>query len=152
MFTAANVFRTLRSLLLRLVRRQRKRPSQSETAAGTVLTAAPQRKEKMTAGFDMQTEIAKLAERIVEPVAAKLSTQELGNVVSQIKQAFEQLNTERTTGTDFENLAVTILRPIQPILSEAEVKRMVDRLGGAMAGFCQSPVREMLERPEKAGD
>jgi hypothetical protein len=68
MFTAANVFSTLRSLLLRLVRRLRKSSSQSETAAGVVLTAAPQRKEKMSAGFDMQAEIAKLAERIVEPV------------------------------------------------------------------------------------
>ena len=58
----------------------------------------------------MQTEIGKLAERIVEPVAAKLTTQELGNVVSQIKHAFEQLNTKRAVAdTDFENMAVTIL-------------------------------------------
>ena len=97
----------------------------------------------------MQTEIGKLAERIVEPVAAKLTTQELGNVVSQIKHAFEQLNTKRAVAdTDFENMAVTILGPIQPMLSEAEFTRMVDRLGGAMAGFCQSPVREMSERLE----
>jgi hypothetical protein len=48
---------------------------------------------RIAIGFDMQTELAKLAERIVEPVAAKLSMQEFGNVVSQIKQAFEQLNT-----------------------------------------------------------
>ena len=66
----------------------------------------------------MQTELAKLAERIVEPVAAKLSMQELGNVVSQIKLAFEQLNTKRAgADTDFENMAVTILRPIQPMLN-----------------------------------
>jgi hypothetical protein len=52
--------------------------------------------------------------------------------------------------TDFENVAVTILGPIQPMLSEAEFTRMVDRLGGAMAGFCQCPVRETLERSEKA--
>jgi hypothetical protein len=151
MFTAANVFSAIRSLLLLFARRQRKSSSQSETAAGTVLTAVPQRKEKMSAGFDMQTEIGKLAERIVEPVAAKLTTQELGNVVSQIKHAFEQLNTKRAVAdTDFENMAVTILGPVQPMLSEAEFTRMVDRLGGAMAGFCQRPVREMLERSEKA--
>jgi hypothetical protein len=65
--------------------------------------------------------------------------QELGNVISQIKHVFEQLNTKRTTDTDFENMACTILRPIQSMLSEVEFTRMVDRLGGAMAGFCQSP-------------
>jgi hypothetical protein len=87
----------------------------------------------------MQAEIAKLAERIVEPVTVKLSTQELENVVSQIKHTFEELNAQRAgADTDFENVAVTILRSIQPTLSEAEFARMVDRLGGAMAGFCQS--------------
>jgi hypothetical protein len=103
------------------------------------MTATPQRNEKMRAGFDMQTEIANLAERIVEPVAAKLPTQELSNVISQIKHAFEELNARRAgAGTDFENMAVTILRPIQPALNEAEFARVVDRLGGAMAGFCKS--------------
>jgi hypothetical protein len=118
MFTAANVFSTFRSLLLLFVRRLLKSSSRSGTVAGTVLTAAPQGNEKLSAGFDMQTELAKLAERIVEPVAAKLSMQELGNVVSQIKLAFEQLNTKRAgADTDFENMAVTILRPIQPMLN-----------------------------------
>jgi hypothetical protein len=103
------------------------------------MAAAPQGNEKRNAGFDMQTELGKLAERIVEPVAAKLSTQELGNVVGQIRQAFEQLNTKRAEAdTEFENMALTILSPIQTTLSEAEFTRMIDRLGGAMAGFCQT--------------
>jgi hypothetical protein len=88
MFTAANVFSIFWSLLLLFVQRLLKSSCRSGTVAGTVLTAAPQGNEKLSAGFDMQTELAKLAERIVEPVAAKLSMQELGNVVSQIKLAF----------------------------------------------------------------
>ena len=91
----------------------------------------------MIADFDMKAEIAKLAEHIVEPVAAKLTTQELRPVVSQIRHAFEQLETERATAdADFGNMAVTIMKPVQPMLSDAEFTRMVDRLGGAMAGFC----------------
>ena len=113
------------SLLLLFVRRLLKSPSRSEAAAGMVLTAAPQRNEKRSEGFNMQTEIAKLAERIVEPVTAKLTMQELGNVVGQIKHAFEQLNTPSIAAdTDLANMAFTILRPIQPMLSEAEFARV----------------------------
>src|SRR6266446_5437013 len=85
----------------------------------------------MNSGFDMQNEIAKLAECVVEPVAAKLTTQELEPVVGQIRHAFEELNTTRTAAeTDFENVAVNILQPVQPKLSAAEFMRMVDRLRG----------------------
>ena len=87
----------------------------------------------------MQAEIAKLAERIIEPVSAKLAMQELEHVVERIRGAFEQFAKHRTaTDTDFENIAVNILEPVQPRLSEAEFMRIVDRLRGAMVGFCQS--------------
>ncbi len=87
----------------------------------------------------MQAEIAKLAERIVEPVAAKLAMQELEHVVERIRGAFEQFAKRRTTAdADFENIAITILEPVQPRLSAAEFTRIVDRLRGAMVGFCQS--------------
>jgi hypothetical protein len=99
----------------------------------------PDRREVMNSGFDMRGEIAKLAEHIVEPVAAKLALQELEPVAGQIRHAFEQLITRDTTADgDFESTAVNILQPVQPKLSEAEFIRMVDRLRGAMVGFCQS--------------
>jgi hypothetical protein len=85
----------------------------------------------------MQTEIARLAERIIEPVAAKLTTQEREGVVDQIRSAFEQLTIKHTADTTFENKAVNILRAVQPRLTEAECTRMADRLEGAMAAFCQ---------------
>jgi hypothetical protein len=92
----------------------------------------------MSSGFDMQAEIAKLAERIIEPVAAKLTAQERQQVVGQIRDAFEQFNLNRTTpDLSFENMAVRILEPVQPNLTDAERKRCVDRLSGAMAAFCQ---------------
>jgi hypothetical protein len=139
MFTAANVFRALRSLLRLFARRRLKGISRSETADGMVMTGTPERSEVMNAGFNMQTEIAKLAERIVEPVAAKLTMQEPEHVVGRIRNAFEQLNTRRTTAdADFENMAINILEPVKLMLSEAEFARTVDRLRGAMAGFCQS--------------
>jgi hypothetical protein len=100
--------------------------------------STPEERNVMNSGFDMQNEIAKLAECVVEPVAAKLTTQELEPVVGQIRHAFEELNTTRTAAeTDFENVAVNILQPAQPKLSAAEFMRMVDRLRGAMVGFCQ---------------
>jgi len=87
----------------------------------------------------MQAEIAKLAERIIEPVSAKLAMQELQQVVDRIRGAFEQFAKHRTAAdTDFKNIAVNILEPVQPRLSEAEFMRIVDRLRGAMVGFCQS--------------
>jgi hypothetical protein len=66
MFTAAKLFSALRSLLRLFVRRPSKSTNQNETPADVIMTATPQRNEKMTTGFDMQTEIAKLADRIVE--------------------------------------------------------------------------------------
>jgi hypothetical protein len=144
MFTAANVFSILRSLFRLLARRRAKGITRSETTAATVTAAAavtggtPEGTAVARAGFNMQAEIAKLAERIVEPVAAKLATQELEYVVERIRSAFEQFAKRCTTAdTDFENIAVNILEPVQPRLSEAEFMRIVDRLRGAMVGFCQ---------------
>jgi hypothetical protein len=89
--------------------------------------------------FDMKTEIANLSRRILEPVAAKVHGQELENTVGRIRCAFEELDIKRTpVDTDFEVTAMRILEPIQPTLTEADFTRVVDRLGGAMAGFCQS--------------
>jgi hypothetical protein len=109
------------------------------TAAATVTGGTPEARPVVRAGFNMQAEIAKLAERIVEPVAAKLATQELEHVVERICGAFEQFAKRRTTAdTDFENIAKNILEPVQPRLSDAEFTRIVDRLRGALVGFCQS--------------
>jgi hypothetical protein len=90
----------------------------------------------MSSGFDMQAEIAKLAERIIEPVATKLTEQEREQLVGQIRDAFEQLN-RSAPDMSFEDMAVGILEPVQPNLTDAERRRAVDRLGGAMAAFCQ---------------
>ncbi len=151
MFTVANVFTILRSLFQLLARRRAKGITTSETTAvtltaiapvtagATVTGGAPEGRSVVKAGFNMQAEIAKLAERIVEPVAAKLAMQELEHVVERIRSAFEQFAKRCTTAdTDFENIAVNILEPVQPRLSEAEFMRIVDRLRGAMVGFCQS--------------
>jgi hypothetical protein len=145
MFTVADVFSILRSLFQLLGRRRAKGITRSETTAAAVTTAAtvtggtPEGRVVVSAGFNMQAEIAKLAERIVEPVAAKLAVQELEHVVERIRSAFEQFAKRRTTvDTDFENIAVNILEPVQRRLSEAEFMRIVDRLRGAMVGFCQS--------------
>ena len=86
----------------------------------------------------MKAEIATLAERIVEPVAAQLTKQYLDRVIAQIRRGFKQLNANRSSAdTDFEVMAVTILEVIKPKLSDPDFTRMVDRLSGAMAGFCQ---------------
>jgi hypothetical protein len=145
MFSAANVFSILRWLFRLLTRRRPQGATRSEaaavmvTAAATVTGGAPEGRPVVRAGFNMQAEIAKLAERIVEPVAAKLATQELKHVVERIGGAFEQFAKRRTTAdTDFENIAKNILEPVQPRLSEAEFTRIVDRLRGALVGFCQS--------------
>jgi hypothetical protein len=92
----------------------------------------------MSAAFNMQIEIADLAERIVGPVAAKLAQKELDAAVDQIRNAFAQLNIERgTADEDFEAMAIAILEPVSATLSEADFARIVDRLRGAMVGFCQ---------------
>src|SRR5260370_11785721 len=141
MFTVANVFSILRSLFRLLGQRRVKGITGSETTTATVTAAAtitaaatvtagtPEGRAVVRAGFNMQAEIAKLAERIVEPVAAKLAMQELEHVVERIRGAFEQFAKRRTTAdTDFENVAINILEPVQPRLSEAEFMRIVDRL------------------------
>jgi hypothetical protein len=112
--------------------------STTTAPAANAAAGKPQGRKLMSSGFDMQAEIAKLAERIIEPVAAKLTAQERQQVVGQIRDAFEQFNLNRTTpDLSFENMAVRILEPVQPNLTDAERKRCVDRLSGAMAAFCQ---------------
>jgi hypothetical protein len=110
------------------------------TAAEAGRTDIPQGRKVMSSGFDMQAEIARLAERIIEPVAAKFTGQDLEHVVGQIRDAFEQLNARRTAAEpSFEDMAVNILTPVQSRLTDAERRRAVDRLSGAMAAFCQAP-------------
>ncbi len=129
----------LRSLWRRLFARRRvNSASRGETLAAVAATSIREGSAAMTAGFDMRNEIAKLADRIVEPVAAKLAVHQLEPVVGQIRCAFEQFNAESATAdASFEEMAVSVMKPIQPMLDEAEFARMVDRLRGAMAGFCQ---------------
>jgi hypothetical protein len=92
----------------------------------------------MDAAFDLQTEVTNLTRRIVEPVAAKVAQKDLDIAVGQIRHAFEQLNTKSVGANfDFENMAVNILEPMRANLSEANFARIVDRLRGAMVGFCQ---------------
>jgi hypothetical protein len=92
----------------------------------------------MCAAFDLQTEVANLARRIVGPVAAKVAQKELDTAVGHIRHAFGQLNSTSTgANVDFENMAVNILEPMRANLSEANFARVVDRLRGAMVGFCQ---------------
>ena len=92
----------------------------------------------MNAAFDMQTEIANLAERIVGPLAPKLAQEEVETAAGQIRHTLQQLNTESAPAhVDFKNMAVNILEPLNAKLSEADFRRIVDRLGGAMSAFCQ---------------
>jgi hypothetical protein len=101
----------------------------------------------MNAAFNMQIEIANLAERIVGPVAAKLAQKELDAAVDQIRNAFAQLNSKRASpDQDFEARAVTILEPVRSTLSEGDLARIVDRLRGAMVGFCQRD--DLKEEPD----
>ena len=88
---------------------------------------------------EIHAAIEELAEHIVEPVAAKLSTEELASISTRINAAFQQLNVKPIAAdTDFENMAFTIFRPVQSELGKKEFTRMVARLKGAMVGFCQS--------------
>jgi hypothetical protein len=92
----------------------------------------------MDAAFDLQTEETNLASRIVGPVAAEVAQKELDTAVNQICDAFEQLRSKSAgAGVDFDNMATNILEPIRAKLSEADFVRIVDRLRGAMVGFCQ---------------
>jgi hypothetical protein len=92
----------------------------------------------MGAGFDVQAEMANLAERIVEPVTAKLAQKELDAAVDEIRHAFEQLSAASTAANvDFRKVAADILEPVRPKLCEGDFTRIADRLRGAMAGFCQ---------------
>jgi hypothetical protein len=106
-------------------------------APGPARPPKPQGRKVMSSGFDMQAEIAKLSERIIEPVAGKLTAQEREQVVARIRDAFEQLAARAAAGTNFENEAASIVEPVQPGFTDAERRRVVDRLSGAMAAFCQ---------------
>jgi hypothetical protein len=76
------------------------------------MTGTAEPNHVMSSGFNVQSEITKLAQRVVEPVAAKLNMLELEHVVGRIGRAFEQCTTQRTTAdTVFENMAVSILEP-----------------------------------------
>jgi hypothetical protein len=67
-----------------------------------------------------------------------VAQKELDTAVGQIRHAFERLNSKSTeANVDFENMAVNILEPMRANLSEANFARIVDRLRGAMVGFCQ---------------
>jgi len=137
-FTVANIFSILWSWLRLSARRKVKDTTRSVTADGIAKADTPKVCVAVKAGFNLQGEIAKLAERIVQPVARKLTMQELEPVVDQIRHAFEQLNTKRgEADTRFEETAVSIMKSLEPLLSEAEFTRVVDRLNGAMAGFCK---------------
>lgn len=134
----AYVMILLRSLLLRFARRPHKSTGSEAPPVGTVITGTPEGRKKVSGGFDMRQEIVKLAGRIVEPVAARLATEELEDALGRIRHAFEDLYAKRTPAeTDLTILAVTVLEPTRPMLKEAEFARAVDRLRGAMAGFCQ---------------
>ena len=90
----------------------------------------------MNAAFDMPTEMANLAERIVGPVATKLAQQDLDAAIGQIRHVLEQLSTKcPSADVDLENMAENILEPVRAQLSEANFTRIVDRLRGAMAGL-----------------
>jgi hypothetical protein len=92
----------------------------------------------MNAAFDIQTEMTNLAERIVGPVAAKLDQQDLDAAIGQILNVLEQFSSEGPSADiDFGNIAVNILEPVRVKLSEVDFTRIVDRLRGAMVGFCQ---------------
>jgi hypothetical protein len=105
----------------------------------------------MNSAFDMQTEMANLAARIVAPLAAKLTQQDLDAAVSQIRHVLERLSTKGPSADiDFENMAVNILEPVRAKLSEVNFARIVDRLRGAMVGFCQRDERKALPDVESS--
>jgi hypothetical protein len=101
----------------------------------------------MNTAFDMPTEVANLAERIVGPVAAKFTQNELDTALGQIRHVFEELNNESAPASvACENVAINIIEPVRAKLSEADFARIVDRLRGAMVGFCQRD--EVKARPD----
>ncbi len=94
----------------------------------------------MDAAFNLQTEVANLARRIVGPVAAKVAQKEFDTAVGHIRHAFEQLNCKGAgANVDFENMAVNILEPMRAKLSEANF--LITRSRGATCRrklFCSS--------------
>jgi hypothetical protein len=95
-----------------------------------MVTIAPREgAEVMDAAFDLQTEVANLAERILGPVAVKLAQKELNAALGEIRNALEQLNSKSAgANVDFKNVALNILEPVRVKLSEADFARIVDRL------------------------
>jgi len=101
----------------------------------------------MKIDFDMKAEMANLAERIVGPVADKLAQKEIDTTVGEIRHSFEQLRSKSIPAdVGFEGIAADILEPVRSKLCEADFVRIVDRLRGAMAGFCQRD--EAKARPD----
>lgn len=135
-----------------------------DPAAGGSYAARPRARKAMNQGFDMPAEIARLAERVIEPLAARLSAQELAQITGEIRDAFERLDVRRAAAgarfeagveerleghlqerledranaeDNFAKLAAAIVEPVEPRFSQAERCRMVDRLSGAMTAFAQ---------------
>jgi hypothetical protein len=139
MFTVANVIGFLQSLLRLFTRRRRNDTGHIKAEVAMTMSGTPGGSKPVGGGFDMKSEIAKLAERILEPVTANLAVQELEAAIGRIRHAFEELNAKPITAdTEFASMAVNILEPTRHLLNEAEFARALDRLRGAMVGFCQS--------------
>lgn len=146
---AKGLFSFFWSLVQLFARRQVKGNKHSEAAAVVVVTGAPSTVRVANAGFDMKAEIARLAERIMEPVSGKIASQDLQPVSDGIRNTFEQFIAKPATfDTDFKAMALAILAPLQSLLSEGDFSRVVDRLRGAMAGFCQGDVAKAKSKAE----
>jgi len=92
----------------------------------------------MGSGFDMHAEIAQLAERIIEPVAERLTARQLDELMAVTREVFEQLDAgSAVPEPGFGAVACGIIEPVRTNLSDSEYRRAVDRLTGAMAAFCQ---------------
>ncbi len=146
MSLATSLFRVFRSWFQRFARRQVKGNKRSEAAAVAVVTGAPSGSKVVSAGFDMKTEIAKLVDRILEPVGGKVATRDLQPVTEVMRNTFEQfISRPATADTDFKAVALSILGPIQPRLDEVDFARVVDRLRGAMVAFCQGDLAKAAQ-------
>ncbi|MCL2429920.1 MAG: hypothetical protein FWD12_11870 [Alphaproteobacteria bacterium] len=107
-------------------------------AAAATRAVTPGERKAMSSGFDMHAEIAQLAERIIEPVAGRLTAQQLQEVVAVTREVFEQLEAgSAVPEPGLGPVASGIIEPVRANLTETEYRRAVDRLAGAMTAFCQ---------------
>lgn len=112
--------------------------TETTDTAGAEKIVTPEERTAMSSGFDMHAEIADLARRIIEPVAGNLTAERLELVVAATSEAFERLDAGGAAPEpDFGLLAAAIVEPARANLTDSEYRRAVDRLGGAMAAFCQ---------------